>query len=290
MDAAVLVSYVQCLLHTVFTRSEEERMTEPQGYADLSYLQVMADLLKQEKQLTYRWMHLEPGSAVLDVGCGPGTDTIALAGLVGPTGRVVGVDADAAMIAEAERRAEQAGCSAWCSHQQADATTLPLETGVFDACRSERLFQHLHTPAVALAEMARVTKPGGWVVVGDADWGTLSIDTPEVEIERRLVRAHAERELNNGYAGRQLARLFKRQQFIDITVESRPLQFSNYALLRYLTSMDTLERDALAAGLITQEELHRWQQSLEQAEAEGTFFAHAIGVLVAGRNMEPARS
>jgi hypothetical protein len=59
--------------------------------------------------------------------------------------------------------------------------------------------------------MARVTKPGGWVVVWDADWGTLSINTPEVELERRLVRVHAERELNNGYAGRQLYELFKRQ-------------------------------------------------------------------------------
>ena len=57
-------------------------------------------------------MHLQPGHAVLDVGCGPGTDTIVLAGLVGPTGRVVGVDSDAAMIAGADRRAGQAGCYA----------------------------------------------------------------------------------------------------------------------------------------------------------------------------------
>ena len=264
-------------------------MTQPRGYADLPYLQMTADLLKQEKQHTYRWMHLQLGSAVLDVGCGPGTDTIALAELVGPTGRVVGVDADAAMIAEADQRAEQAGCSAWCTHRQADATTLPLETGAFDASRSERLFQHLHTPALVLAEMARVTKPGGWVVVLDADWGTLSIDTPEVESERRLVRVHTEREHYNGYVGRQLYRLFKQQQFMDLTVESRPVQITSYALLRSLTSMDNVERDALAAGLITEEELHRWQQSLEQAEAEGTFFAHVNGVLVAGRTMELAR-
>jgi ubiquinone/menaquinone biosynthesis C-methylase UbiE len=269
-------------------KKEKELMTQPQGYVDPDYLQVMAKLAQQEKQLTYSWMHLQSGYAVLDVGCGPGTDTIALAGLVGPTGRVVGVDADAAMIAEAERRTELAGCSAWCSHQQADATALPLETGAFDACRSERLFQHLHAPALALAEMARVTRPGGWVVVLDADWGTLSIDTPEVEIERRLVRVHAERLVNNGYAGRQLYRLFKQQGFTDITVESRSWQATNYQLFRYLTLMDTIERDALAAGLITEEELHRWQQSLEQTEAEGTFFAHVNGVLVAGRNRKAA--
>lgn len=264
-------------------------MMQPRGYVDLNFLNVMAELAKQEKQRTYTWMHLQPGSAVLDVGCGPGTDTIVLAGLVGPTGRVVGVDMDAAMIAEADRRAEEIGCSAWCQHQQADALALPLETGVFDACRSERLFQHLHNPARALAEMARVTRPGGWVVVWDADWGTLSIDTPEVEIERRIVQAHTERVLNNGYIGRQLSRLFKRQQLVDIAVEIRPWQFTNYALFRYLALMDSVERDALAAGLITEEELRRWQQSLEQTEAEGTFFAHVNAVLVAGCNREAAR-
>ncbi len=261
-------------------------MTQPRGYVDPEYLQVMAELVQQEKQHTYSWMHLQPGYAVLDVGCGPGTDTIALARLVGPTGSVVGVDADADMVAEAQRRAEQAGCSAWCTHQQADATDLPWEAGTFDACRSERLFQHLHNPAGVLAEMARVTKPGGWIVIWDADWGTLSINTPEVEIERCLVRVHAERLVNNGYAGRQLPGLFRRQGLIDIAVEDRPYQITSYGLLRYLTLMDAVEDDALASGLITEVELRRWQQSLEQAEAESTFFAHANAVLVAGCTWE----
>ena len=75
-------------------------MTQPRGYVDPHYLDAMAELIKQHKQRTYTWMHLQPGHTVLDVGCGPGTDTLASAGLVGPTGRVVGVDADAVMVAE----------------------------------------------------------------------------------------------------------------------------------------------------------------------------------------------
>ncbi len=261
-------------------------MIQPRGYVDTHYLDAAAERLKQHKQRTYTWMHIQPGHAVLDVGCGPGTDTIVLAGLVGPTGRVVGVDSDATMIAEADRRAEQAGCSAWCRHQQGDAMALPLEMGAFDACRSERLFQHVHNPAEVLAEMARVTKPGGWVVVWDTDWGTLSIDTPEVDIERRLARIRAEDHLNNGYAGRQLYGLFKRQQFADITVEIHPVSITDYTMLRFASRMDTGERDALASGLVTEEELHRWQQNLKEAETTGTFFAHVAGVLVAGRKQQ----
>jgi ubiquinone/menaquinone biosynthesis C-methylase UbiE len=264
-------------------------MTQPRGYVDPHYLDAMAELAKQHKQRTYTWMHLQPGHTVLDAGCGPGTDTLALAGLVGPSGRVVGVDADAAMVAEADRRAEQAGCGAWCRHQQADAMALPLETGAFDACRSERLFQHVHNPDAILAEMARVTRPGGWVVVLEPDWGTLSVDTPEVEIERRLARVRAEQTTNNGYAGRQLYGLFKRQQFTEITVELKPLFFTNYALFRYACVMERVERDAKAAGLLTEEELQRWQQHLEEAETIGTFFAHMLGVLVAGRKAESTR-
>ncbi len=270
-------------LHNSIPMIEEEIMTQPRGYVDPHYLRILAELLQQDKQRTYSWMHIQPSHAVLDVGCGPGTDTIALAELVGPTGCVVGVDYDAGMIAEAGRRAAQAGCSAWSRHQQGDASALPLETDTFDSSRSERLFQHLRDPADALAEMARVTKPGGWVVVLDADHSTLSIDTSEVDIERRLARARTERSLNNGYAGRQLYRLFKRQHFTDITVEIRPVYFTSYVLARYSNNLDVVEHDALVAGLVTEEELQRWRQSLEQAEEAGEFFAHINTILVAGR-------
>jgi len=265
-------------------------MTLMGDYIDPHYLDTMAELIKQNKQRTYTWMHIQAGHSALDVGCGPGIDTIALAEFVGPTGYVVGVDANAAMIAEADRRAEQAGCCTWCRHQQGDATALPLETGTFDSCRSERLFQHVRNPADVLVEMARVTKPGGWVVILDADHGTWSIDTTEVDIERRLAYVLAEHMVINGYAGRQLYGLFKRQQFIDINVEIRPLYFTNYTQFRYGIQLDIIERKALAAGFVTEEELNRWQQNLEEADIAGTFFAHAAGVLVAGRKVESTSS
>jgi ubiquinone/menaquinone biosynthesis C-methylase UbiE len=269
---------------------KEEFMSQLGDSIDPPYLDAMAELIKHNKQRSYSWMHIQPGHSVLDVGCGPGIDTIALAELVGPSGHVVGVDTDTAMIAEADRRAEQAGCRAWCLHQQGDARALPLETGTFDSCRSERLFQHVRNPADVLLEMARVTRPGGWVVILDADHGTWSINTTEVDIERRLAYVLAEHMVINGYAGRQLYGLFKRQQFADINVEIRPLYFTNYKQFRYGIQLDIIEREALAAGCISEEELNRWQQNLKDAETTGTFFAHAAGVLVAGRKAESSSS
>jgi ubiquinone/menaquinone biosynthesis C-methylase UbiE len=256
---------------------------QPKGYVDTGYLQATAALLAQQKRHTYELMRAQPGHKVLDVGCGTGADTLALAQVVGSTGFVVGVDFDQGMIAHAKEQAHQTGISAWVEHKQADAGALPLQTGEFDACRSERLFQHLPDPMRALTEMKRVTRAGGWIVVSDTDWATLSIDSREPDIERRLVRVKAEQTVHNGYSGRQLWRLFKHCELANIAVEIVSVPFTNYRMARQLTLLDETEATALKNGAITNDELQRWQSDLEQADAEGTFFCSLSGIVAAGQ-------
>ena len=258
-------------------------MTTPKGYVDPEYLRIVGDFLDQLKQRSYAQMQIQTGHKVLDVGYGPGTDTIPMAQFVGSTGQVIGVDYDNAMVVEAEHRSEKAGVSSWVKHKCADAISLPFESGYFDSCRSERLFQHLLNPIGALAEMSRVIKIGGWVVVLDTDWSSGSIDTSEVDIERRLTRFNTERMFHNGYAGRQLYRLFKRQGLTDVTYEVFPFVWTNYTLAREIWSIDSLEREALAENIITEDDLHRFQTNLEQADADGVFFGYGCMIQVAGR-------
>ena len=158
-------------------------MSTPKGYVDSEYLRVIGEFLNQLKQQTYTRMKIEFGHKVLDVGCGPGIDTMALSQLVGANGKLFGMVYDPAMVAVAEQNAEKAGVNAWVQHKQSDATSLPFETGYFDSCRSERVFQHLHNPEKVLDEMVRVTKVDGWVVVFDTDWGSACFDTNEIDIE-----------------------------------------------------------------------------------------------------------
>src|SRR5436305_2099326 len=116
--------------------------TQGMGYVDPGYLDEAARLVAGGKRLSYDRMRLSPGAVVLDVGCGPGTDTIPLAELVGVRGRVYGIDHDAGMVAEAQRRAEEAGVGERTEHAQGDAYALPFDEAKFDAVRSERLFLH----------------------------------------------------------------------------------------------------------------------------------------------------
>jgi ubiquinone/menaquinone biosynthesis C-methylase UbiE len=234
------------------------------------------------KQKSYACMRIQPGDSVLDVGCGPGSDTIHLAQQVGASGEVFGLDYDPDMVTEANRRVLDAGLGEVVKHQQGDAASLPFPDERFHACRSERLFQHLLFPERALFEMARITKPGGRVVVLDTDWGTLSIHTSLPEIERRVVQYSNEACLNNGYSGRRLPLLFAAQGFRNISVEVLPYQITNHGLCREVIVLDHREQEAIAAGSIRQDELDQWHEDLEALDLAGGFFASFNLVLVAG--------
>jgi SAM-dependent methyltransferase len=262
-------------------------MDRPKDYVDSEYLKLIAQALEHAKMNSYLLMELEEGSRALDVGCGPGTDTIRLASLTGPSGIVIGIDQDAEMVAEADRKAVEAGVNSWVEHTQGDAANLPFGEGIFSACRAERLFQHLAEPLPSrvITEMVRVTESGGRVVVLDIDYATTSVYTTEIEIERRLVRVQPERLLNNGYVARSLPRLFTTAGLVDVDVEVFPLKMTSYDLFRPMSLSDQIEAEALKAGIVTSDELERLHRSLEQADAEGGFFAQISMVLVAGRKV-----
>jgi hypothetical protein len=131
--------------------------------------------------------------------------------------------------------------------------------------------------------MARVTKPGGWIVELDSDWGTLSFDTTEVDIEQRLKRFKIEHCHHNGFSGRQLYRLFKQQQLQDVSVEMCPLGVTDYSVSRRGCLLDEVERDALAMGVVTADGLQRWHTSLEEADAKGIYYSSVDQVMVSGR-------
>ncbi len=255
----------------------------PTGYVDVQYLDIADAFLRPIKQRSYAAMRVCAGQAVLDLGCGAGLDTLGLAHLSGPSVQVFGVDQDQLMIDEARRRARQAGLEGRINHQLGEATELPYPADFFDACRIERMLMHVKEPARVLAELNRVLKPGGWLILVEPDWGTLSIATENLDLERRLARIRAERFLPNGYAGRLLYPLMRQANYQELAVEITPIWSSDLAQVRYLTAQDQVEAYALAENLISQEELDGWHSGLRRTQGLGCFFASLNIVMVAGR-------
>jgi ubiquinone/menaquinone biosynthesis C-methylase UbiE len=147
-------------------------------------------------------LELRPGLTVVEVGCGPGTDLAAMAAAVGPAGRVIGIDHDPAMVAEARRRLADTQVSV----RDGDAHRLPLDDACADRVRTDRVVQHVEDPARVLGELARVLRPGGLAGLAEPDWDTLVIDDPDVATSRAFTRFLADK-VRNGTVGRRLARL-----------------------------------------------------------------------------------
>jgi len=122
---------------------------------------------RQLRETMIRLARIEPGEAVLDVGCGTGTLAIAAARAVGPTGAVSGIDASPAMIARAITKSRKAGVNVAFQHAVVEA--LPFPAARFDVVLSTMMLHHLPrtTRQQCAAEIRRVLKPRGRVLVVD---------------------------------------------------------------------------------------------------------------------------
>jgi ubiquinone/menaquinone biosynthesis C-methylase UbiE len=135
--------------------------------AALYDLQVWLAMLGRERafrEKVLRLARLQPGEAVLDVGCGTGTLAIAAKRQVGPSGTVYGIDASPEMLARAQKKARKAGVEVVLKNALAQA--LPFPDAQFDAVLTTVMLHHLPRKARAqcAAEMRRVLKPGGRVL------------------------------------------------------------------------------------------------------------------------------
>lgn len=121
-------------------------------------------------ELPIEWLNIPSGGTALDVGSGPGNVTASLADAAGPDGLALGVDISEPMLARAVRN--EAGPHV--GFIKADAQRLPLRDNTVDAVISTAVLQLVPDPAAALAEMARVLRPGGRLAIAVPTVGRLA--------------------------------------------------------------------------------------------------------------------
>jgi len=171
---------------------------------------------RELRQRTANLARLQPGDAVLDVGCGTGTLAIEVAHRVGRAGRVAGVDPGTQQIARA--RAKAARRHVPIEFQIGVIEQLPFPDQTFDVVFSTLMMHHVPASLKrqGLAEIARVLKPGGRLVIADFK--------RKQERQGQAARFHA-----GGSSMQDLAALVKDTGFSEVeTEEMRPPRFSAF--------------------------------------------------------------
>ncbi len=252
-----------------------DRSTDPDYFIRFLDNASSVESFQAYKRRATEWLAARPGDEVLEVACGTGDDAQALARL---GCRVIGVDYSRAMVAEARRRAEGKGLP--LEFHWADAQQLDLQDSRFDACRCDRSFMHMAEPKRALAEMVRVTKSGGRVVVFEVDFETLTIDAPDRVLARKVIHAWTD-GFRNGWLGRYVPAFFRELGLLDVKVEPHVLR-QNEMLANELVGQATTAR-ARETGVITADEAAAWLGYVETALRTGRYFSTLTGFLVCGR-------
>lgn len=125
------------------------------------------------------------GMKVLDVGSGAGDVALLLADLVGPTGQVVGVDANPAILETARSRARAAG---WSNVRfvEGDLADLPIGDDDFHAVVGRWILMYLAEPAALVARLATRLQPGGVIAFQESDLRSGAQTFPPVPMHEQL--------------------------------------------------------------------------------------------------------
>ena len=129
---------------------------------------LQARMLRPYTEKFFRAAGLAAGMRVLDIGSGMGDVALLSADIVGPGGRVLGIDRDAAALDKARRRAEEQGCSSWVEFQTSNLDEFATPDQ-FDALVGRYVLLYQPDPSSVIRSLLRSVKQGGIVVFHEFD-------------------------------------------------------------------------------------------------------------------------
>lgn len=227
------------------------------------------DIVNQ-RRCTLQALALQKGEHVLDVGSGPGLLVADMARTVGPSGLVTGLDINTSMMRVAQRRCEP--ISSHVALVQGDATALPFPDEAFDVAVSTQVYEYIDDVAQALAEVYRILRPGGRILIIDTDWDSIVWNAKDTALMQRILDAWVERFADAHLPG-SLSRLLADSGFSlrrrDVLVLLNP----EYDVNTYsLTNGRILAKFVVGRRCITQHDVDAWKSDLRQLGSEGRYF------------------
>lgn len=218
------------------------------------YTQNASDFMAQRSARTHAAFvlpHLRDSFRLLDCGCGPGSVTCDFARIL-TAGHVTGIDREESQIERARIHA--------ASQQLRNITfevgsiyELPFADASFDVVFAHAVFEHLSSPAAALAEVRRVLGPGGLVALRSPDWGGFIVAPGTNGLRSAIDRYVAIQTANGGdvYVGRKFPGLVRSAGFASRSFSATydcyqsPAFIGEYLALRLASSDAHAEAEAL---------------------------------------------
>jgi len=213
-----------------------------------------------------------PSGQVLEVGCGTGATTRALARRTDFSGRAVGVDQSPHFVDAARRFARDEGVTTKVEFHVGDAHDLDYPDASFDVVFAHTLISHVTDPEAVLGEMVRILRPGGTLAIFDGDYASMTYGHPDHELGRRMDAALVTASFNNPRIMRDLPRLMPgfglalREAWGDAVVE---IGSGSY----FKSFVETYAPYIIKAGLAPADTVDAWLAAQRQSMEDETFFA-----------------
>jgi SAM-dependent methyltransferase len=257
---------------------------------EIRHLVEQAEVYAHEATEFFDLIGVDVGSAAIDVGCGVLGVLHLLANRVGPTGRVVGLDREARMVQFGRQFAERLGLAV--EYVQADATATGLPDHSFDVTHARTLLLNVQNPHEILAEMVRITKPGGVVAVQEPDASAWTCDPPHpaFDILRAAILSAYRRTGKDFNIGRRITRMLNGAGCTDVHVRAtaRVTQPGDYYHTFLLTIAELVREIIVQAGELTGDELDSYIQTLRRhLETPGTITCQPLILQAWGQTADP---
>ena len=239
--------------------------------------------IRRVRRTAMEALHPEPGARLLDAGSGPGDVARSLAAEVGESGEVIALDYSAATIAAAVRHHDGSNVR----YMTGDVSAMTLPTDSVDGVWCERVLQHVDDADAAIAELIRVTRPGGRICLIDTDWASLAFDGVPANLATTVVaNMHGRLTPRQLDMGRTLRRRLVGSHLTDVSATPVTCFFSDPAsaavVLPMVNPMVPEEAWTTAPGV-----REEWFSYVDAAGERGDFLAILTIWVVTGTVVEP---
>jgi ubiquinone/menaquinone biosynthesis C-methylase UbiE len=207
---------------------------------------------------------------VLDFGCGTGVAARAIAARPDFRGQIVGIDISPVLVEAARRLSREEGVVR-INYQVGDTHSLDLPDASFDAVVAHTLVSHVGDPCAVLKEAARLVPSGGWIVVFDGDYASLTLGSEDQDYGARMDAAIIKSIVANPRVMRSMPRLL-RGAGLDL-VTSMPYVITEIGKADFWAGLlNSLPVLLPKAGIVGAQEAQAFVDAQFKASADGTFF------------------